>query len=184
MYKDGFGAVYAASDFGDGVPIPDLTVYEDIFPIRYGFNVGPNEKLGWSASGNSGGLQSRKEGLVWNLSANTSNQLIQSPDNLGVDIVDRIPQLFIFRIAKVNPFESDPQEDYILKIFDENNVVTNIPFIVDQFSDLGGGEDDVKQIHVPIPTLSGTQIRRIKIVTSTNEPNTTNRMLIEQIIIG
>ena len=33
METNGYGQVYAASDFGDGVPIPDLTVYEDIFQL-------------------------------------------------------------------------------------------------------------------------------------------------------
>ena len=179
MYKDGFGAVYAASDFGDGVPIPDLTVYEDIFPIRYGFNVGPSEKLGWTAGASSDNLESRKTGLVWDLAFQVPNQILQSPDNLGVNIVDRIPQLFIFRIAKLQS-SGLPNYDFKLKIFDENNNVTNIPFVVDQFQD-GIKPTDIIQVHVPIPALSGTQIRRIKIQVS---PNDGGSILIQQIIIG
>tara|TARA_R110002049_G_scaffold1034_4_gene7668 strand:+ start:3666 stop:4211 length:546 start_codon:yes stop_codon:yes gene_type:complete len=180
MLNNGYGQVYAASDFGDGVPIPDLTVYEDMFPIRYGFNVGPGEKLGWTASANSNGLQSRKEGLVWSLSLNTANQIMQSPDNLGIDILDRIPQLVILRVGQLNSTGTGINDDYKVKIFNENNSVTNIDFKIEDFA---YPDKQIRQIHIPIPTLSGTQIRRIKIQANTVGESPRD-LLIQQIILG
>ena len=180
MYTDGFGAVYAASDFGDGVPMPDLKIYAEMFPIRYGFNVGPQEKLGWTASSNSGGLQSREDGLAWSLNTNVANQIMQSEDNLGVDIVDKVPQLVILRISQLNSTGTDINDDYKFKILDENNNVTNIDFKIEDFA---YPDTEIRQVQIPIPALSGTQIRRVKIQANTVGEGSKG-LLIQQIIIG
>jgi hypothetical protein len=180
MYKDGFGAVYAASDFGDGVPIPDLTIYEEMFPIRYAFNVGGNNKLGWTASGNSGGLKSRGDGLAWSLNTNVANQIMQSEDNLKINIVDRVPQLVILRIGQLNSTGTDINDDYKIKIFDEDNQVTNITFKIENFA---YPDKEIRQVQIPIPALSGTQIRRIKIQANTLAEGSKG-LLIQQIILG
>ena len=181
MLNNGYVQVYAASDFGDGVPIPDLTVYEDIFPLRYGFNVGGYETLGWTATSNSGGLQSRKDGVVWFINANTSNQIMQSPDNLGVDIVDRIPQLVILRIGQITAPQGGINDDYKLKILDENNNVTNIDFKIENFA---MPDKEIRQVHIPIPALTGTQIRRIKIQADRSGDPNNSGLLVQQVILG
>jgi len=178
-YPNGFAQVYPNSDFGDGVVIPDQTIWDNMFPLRYGFNVGGNEKLGWTASSNSGGLQSRKEGLVWFIQGGVSQQRMFSPNNLGINITNRIPQYVILRVGQLTNPPDDINDTYILKLNTDVGT-SNYQFTISEFAK---PDKNIRELRLNFGTLAGTTLNRITIeADAVGEQN--KGILFQQIILG
>ena len=169
--KDQFGNVSVGSN-----TVTQTT--QQSFSYTWNFAVGPNQKLGWTASGNSGGLQSRQQEIVWTLLPNANNQIMQSPDNLNLNFIGGQPTAVLMSISKI--FGDEVNGNYTFKIFD-NGTATNVPFTISGLTTVGQGTS----IIVNLPTLSGTGLYRFKIQRSTGSMVGINAKLgINQIILS
>ena len=172
--------VFAKDQFGNisvGSNVITQTTQQS-FSYSWNFAVGPGNKLGWTASGNSGGLQSRQLAIVWTLLPNAANQIMQSPDDLNLNFIGGQPTTVLMSISKI--FGDEVNGNYTFKIFD-NGTATNVPFTISGLTTVGQGTS----IIVNLPTLSGTGLYRFKIQRSTGSMVGINAKLgINQIILS
>ncbi len=177
-YANGWGATYPLSDFGFGVVEADQTVWEDIFPIRYGFHTSSTSKQGWVASSNSGGLEGTTTGLIWTLNSGVNFQLAQSEDGLNIDTTERKPSRVIVRFSNIS---GDVNNDkYKIKLALSGGSTFNYDFDVVGLTDFL----NIQNFYIDIPSYSNDKLDRITIQTNTLAKDPVSELKIHQVIVG
>jgi len=177
-YANGWGAMYPLSNFGFGVVEADQTVWEDIFPIRYGFHTSSDSKQGWIASNSSGGLEGTTRGLIWTLNSGVNFQLAQSPNGLNIKTNERKPSRVIVRFS--NKSGDVNNDKYKIKLAMTGGSVFNYDFDVVGLTDYL----NVQNFYIDIPSYANDELDRISIQTNTLGSDPVSELKIHQVILG
>jgi len=177
-YANGWGAMYPLSNFGFGVVETDQTVWNDIFPIRYGFHTSSESKQGWVASNSSGGLEGTTRGLIWTLNSGVNFQLAQSPNNLNIDTSERKPSRVIVRFS--NKSGDVNNDKYKIKLGMVGGSTFNFDFVVADLTDF----KNVQYFYIDIPSYANDELDRISIQTNTTASTPVSELKIHQVIVG
>lgn len=177
-YANGWGAMYPLSNFGFGVVEKDQTVWNDIFPIRYGFHTSSTSKQGWTASANSGGLEGTTRGLIFTLNSGVNFQIAQSPNDLNIDTSLRKPSRVIVRFS--NKTGNVNNDKYKIKLSMVGGSMFNYDFEVVGLTDFL----NVQYFYIDIPSYANAELDRIAIQTNTLAIAPVSELKIHQVIVG
>jgi len=177
-YANGWGAMYPLSNFGFGVVETDQTIWNDIFPIRYGFHTSSTSKQGWVASANSGGLEGTTRGLIWTLNSGVNFQVAQSPQDLNIDTSSRKPSRVIVRFS--NKTGDVNNDKYKIKLSMVGGSTFNYDFVVTDLTDYL----NVQYFYIDIPSYANDQLDRLAIQTNILAKDPVSELKIHQVIVG
>lgn len=177
-YANGWGAMYPLSNFGFGVVETDQTIWNDIFPIRYGFHTSSTSKQGWVASGNSGGLEGTTRGLIWTLNSGVNFQIAQTEQGLNINTSERKPSRVIVRFS--NKTGDVNNDKYKIKLSMVGGSTFNFDFEVVGLTDF----KNVQNFYIDIPNYANDELDRLAIQTNTIGAKPVSELKIHQVILG